>query len=1312
MSNKNKFLIKKTKKIKLSIVIFVCCIVLSILYFFVFWHANSLSLGLSSKTISEINKNSSLALSNTLKSDILLLESTANNIQTTIENDSNADFSKLIKDMYKNTDLSCQSIIYITDEGKCWTEDGETPNISNYKQFKKIVDLKQNDFDNQKFFSNSEGVYSYVTVKVNDETVGVLFALYSSKELKESYLNSTYGNDGVLFIIDSDGKIVLDPDNETTYDIKFSNFFDLINKSYSNSTPQEEIKNDLSENKSGVKTLFINNIPFIVTFSPVDDINDWYEIYLVPRSVALENMDYLLFTSVLMATLIIFLFALIGYSYSKANITHSENIHELVYKDPLTGYRNFLKFRIDADELLKNQKNTPYCLCYVNMIGFKFVNETFGFNVGDEVLNSISSIINSSMSEDEIFARVSGDRFIILKKRDSNSQNINDFVFSLVDEISKISPLKSSRMRIQAHSGVYIIEPGSNLNLNAMFDRTILALKSINRSDTCIAIYDEGLRTEQLEIKEIERKMETALKNGEFHVYVQPKYKTSDRTLVAGEALIRWHDPEKGVISPIEFIPLFEKNRFVYNIDRYVLEVVCRFLRMRINENKEIVPISLNVSPVEIMIPNFTKSYISIKDKYDIPDGLIELEFTEGVFFENQVLFKEVIIELKAAGFCCSLDDFGSGYSSLNVLKEMPVDVLKLDRMFFKESDNISRDRSLIRSVVAMARSLKIKTVAEGVETLETVEFLKIIGCNMIQGYIYARPMPIDDFEKLMDCEQISDFNDFSDDHDKVSEIIPVDKPYDIPIRNTYDAIYEINVTSNTYHLYKQEDCEIDMDGVDEIGDYVNATLQGPMLSKVHKDDIDNVISVCNPKNLIMYFENNRELTIDYRRLNKNGKYMWIRCRILKAQNMGDQLVLFAYLKNFDKQKQKDEMLSTAQTRLSSAFIGIAGLVYELNLTNGHLALVKSFSKSMQNTIQGNEYDSVCTYIGNYLMHPNYAEAFYKECLLVKLREQFSQSPNKTLYYEYRAKSSRDDTEYQWYSARFSYNPELSDKVLIALQDISKRKQIEENTAVRNNLMTLALKHTYDEILEINLTQNNFGLIKVTDKENHKERYYEGNFEDFLNNNIKSQFLPEDMGFLKEVLSINGLWDMYNDPNVSDFTLNIKKKSNDDTFQWYSLYFIPNHAEIQPSDAIIFIYFKNIQIEKDIHDNASLACKRLNYTTAMFDLVYEINLESKQASVFGGTNIPNGISPSKPIEFNKLAAAIKDTFIQKDDIDYFSTSTSFNSLLKQFKKTSNDFSLFARCKIDGTEWVSIKHIFDSRSNIATVFIQSIDRKGK
>ena len=186
--------------------------------------------------------------------------------------------------------------------------------------------------------------------------------------------------------------------------------------------------------------------------------------------------------------------------------------------------------------------------------------------------------------------------------------------------------------------GVYKIlrEDIGELSINAMYDRCLVALYSINHSDTDAAMYDSTIHDEQIEKKNIESKMHEALQNGEFRVYVQPKYRTGNAKLAAGEALIRWIDPEKGMIPPIKFIPVFEQNRFVHDIDLYVMEVVSRFIRMRLNDGLPVVPISLNISPVEITMPNFKDAYIDIKEKYNIPDGLIELEFTEGIFFENE----------------------------------------------------------------------------------------------------------------------------------------------------------------------------------------------------------------------------------------------------------------------------------------------------------------------------------------------------------------------------------------------------------------------------------------------------------------------------------------------------------------------------------------------------------------------------------------------------------------------------------------------------------------------------------------------------
>lgn len=1328
MENKDKTIQEKSKRLSFLIIVSACCLVLLALYFFVFWRANNSSLGLSSKNILNITEKSSTILSNTLKSDIKELDTFAKHIQSTSSSDLDINLAESAKSFstnprestkfenqnHKNSALPCDRIIYVSKDGKSQTLDGKPLNVKSNDLLHNFSKCNYNNTNEQRLFLLGDEIFTCIPININGKNAGVLFGSYFKDSFVKKHLSSTYLEKGYIFIMNSSGEILIDSKNDTVYDLSFPNFFKIVEKSSSNAQYLKQMKADFSNKKSGTKTLYFNNTQFIVAYSPVDNISDWFEIQVVPRSSALENLDYLLFASVLMGTLIIFIFAMLGYRYSKSSIDHLHNIEKLAFTDPVTGHRNFHKFKVDAEKiLLKRQKDGKYCLTYLNLIGFKFINETFGYDVGDNVLKNISSLINSIMGDDEIFARVSGDRFVILNKYGLDFQEAEDLLFSLVDKISAIPPLSSSRMRIEIHAGVFVIDGSSDLNINAMMDRAIIALKSIDRSDTSLAVYDDELITDQLEKQEIEQKMDKALMNGEFHVYVQPKYKTSDRTLVAGEALIRWHDPEKGLIPPIQFIPLFEANRFIYNIDRYVLEVVCRFLRRRINENKDIVPISLNVSPVEIMIPGFIESYTSIKNKYEIPDGYIELEFTEGVFFENQVYFKEVIVELKSAGFSCSLDDFGSGYSSLNVLKEMPVDVLKLDRMFFKESDDIVRDRSLIRSVVAMARSLEIKTVAEGVETLDTVEFLKIIGCNMIQGYVYARPMPIDEFERLMDCEGISDYDDFSSDYDKVSEIIPVDKPYDLPIRNTYDIIYEINATTDTYHLYVQENCTLDIDDIDEINDYQETSLHGSIIDKVHKDDINSVSSVLTPENLIPYFQGNecnRELSLDYRRLDKNKEYVWVRCRILKAQNMGDQLVLFLYIKNINDQKHNEELLSTAQTRLSSAFLGTAGLVYEIDINDGGLSMIRNYSKHMIDGFSGDEYDTVYTYIGTHLIHPDYAENFYRECSLPEIRAQFLSNSDKTLCYEYRSRVLREKDEFIWVSVRFSYMPELSSKVLISIQDISDRKQSEELKAARDNLMTRAVKQAYDEILELNLTHNVYTLTKIINKENHEEKYYSGDLQNFLNTILKTQFLHEDKEFLKEIFSPSGLIDIYNNLDVLDFTLNVKKKALDGSFQWYSLYFIPNRTDPPSPDAIMFVYLKNIQAEKDIHDKAFIASRRLNNATDIFDLVCEIDLKSDISNIIGGSSIPQEVIPLAPISYNQLISAVRENFIHSDDLDYFNQSVDKCFLQKQFKENNNQYSLFVRCKIDGVKWISIKYIFDSRSNIATVFIQSIEKK--
>ena len=217
------------------------------------------------------------------------------------------------------------------------------------------------------------------------------------------------------------------------------------------------------------------------------------------------------------------------------------------------------------------------------------------------------------------------------------------------------------------------------------------------------------------------------------------------------EALVRWAPPDQPLISPGEFIPLFERNGFIVELDRYMLEQVCRWLRGYLDRGGRELVVSVNVSRLGLFQEDFVEHTIQIKETYRIPDGLLDLEFTESVVLDDNALFIRSVRRLQQHGFLCSLDDFGTGYSSLNLLKSLPIDVLKLDILFFTRDADHCRERIVIANILHMARQLHIRTIAEGVEALEQVAFLRDAGCDMVQGFVFARPMPLDEFDRLLE---------------------------------------------------------------------------------------------------------------------------------------------------------------------------------------------------------------------------------------------------------------------------------------------------------------------------------------------------------------------------------------------------------------------------------------------------------------------------------------------------------------------------------------------------------------------------------
>lgn len=286
--------------------------------------------------------------------------------------------------------------------------------------------------------------------------------------------------------------------------------------------------------------------------------------------------------------------------------------------------------------------------------------------------------------------------------------------------------------------------------MNVAVDHCKIAKKTIKGlHSSAVAFYDAKLRDKTLREKDFESVMPKALEKHEFMCYIQPKFGAKSRHIEGGEALIRWRSSEFGFVYPDEFIPLSEKNGFVVELDFFILEEVCKAMRRWLDMGLTPVVVSVNQSRMHLSHDDYIWRLREIVDKYAIPYEYIELELTETVFTENTDLLLQIMQKLHDIGFKISIDDFGSGYSSLNMLKDIPADVVKIDREFFNGTVHSDKGRAVIMTVVDLAKKLKMHVISEGVETLDQVEFLDKINCDLIQGYYFAKPMPINEFEDM-----------------------------------------------------------------------------------------------------------------------------------------------------------------------------------------------------------------------------------------------------------------------------------------------------------------------------------------------------------------------------------------------------------------------------------------------------------------------------------------------------------------------------------------------------------------------------------
>lgn len=594
------------------------------------------------------------------------------------------------------------------------------------------------------------------------EPIVALFEEYEG-ENKQDILDSTLNYINMVpdveavWVSDLDGNKVWansekEPEVENIVQIYFSD------KEYVSIVPVEDLLQLIQGDEINVNDTLINRDAIIAMMDSglygnetLGKITVWYvqelddlKIYVL-QDVNIYAYDcFMLLMTVLLFGFMIAVFILYYIISFVSVIISMRKTSKVIYTDLVTGGNNWLYFVKKGNKILKSKfSSKKYAVIHLKMRKYRSFCTCFGVNEGEELMEKLYQVMKKQVKRNELMVYKENANFGLLLTY-TDDQQLRMRMEQLTRNLNGVLP----NVNLYFAVGIYKVGEKES-DIDQLYNNASLACDMLGEeAETKIIFYDVEMNNRRLWERKVEDDMYAALANHEFQVYLQPKISASEEVLAGAEALVRWIHPKEGFIPPNKFIPIFERNGFILKLDDYMLEEIAKQQSIWMNQGRKLVPISVNVSRAHFAKEDLAEHICSIVDKYHVPHDAIELELTESAFFDDKQVLLETVKKLRESGFIVSMDDFGAGYSSLNSLKELQLDVLKIDADFFRGTDAEERGLLIVSEVIGLAKKLNMKIVAEGIESREQVDFLAEQECDLIQGYFFAKPMPISEFEE------------------------------------------------------------------------------------------------------------------------------------------------------------------------------------------------------------------------------------------------------------------------------------------------------------------------------------------------------------------------------------------------------------------------------------------------------------------------------------------------------------------------------------------------------------------------------------